>query len=107
MAGVFSLKAAPVPLTGKQRRKLRSLGHHLEAVVHVGHQGVTPALVAATEQALYDHELIKVKVADTSPEERREAAAHLARETGAELAQVLGRTALLFKPRPEKSKIEL
>jgi RNA-binding protein len=93
-------------LTGKQRRKLRALGHHLSPVVQVGAQGVTAAVVAAAEQALYDHELVKVKIAE-GPEDRHEAADHLARDTGSELAQLLGRTALLFKPRPKDSKIKL
>ncbi len=93
-------------LTGKQRRKLRALGHHLSPVVQVGAQGVTAAVVAATEQALYDHELVKAKIAE-GPEDRHEAAEHLARSTGAELAQLLGRTALLFKPREKDSKIRL
>ena len=97
---------SPMALTGKQRRKLRAMGHHLSPVVQVGAQGVTGAVVAAAEQALYDHELVKVKIAE-GPEDRHDAAEHLARETGAELAQLLGRTALLFKKRPKDSKISL
>jgi len=91
-------------LSGKQRRKLRALGHHLEVVVQVGQQGITPGVLAAVEQALFDHELIKVKVPEGG--ERREAAEQLARETGSEVAQVLGRTALLFKKRDEDSKFD-
>ncbi len=93
-------------LTGKQRRKLRALGHHLEVVVQVGAAGVTDGVLAAVEQALHDHELIKVKVAE-GPEDRHDAAAHLAGETSSEVAQVLGRTVLLFRKRKEKSKIQL
>ena len=91
-------------LNGKQRRKLRALGHHLEVVVQVGQHGVTPGVLAAVEQALFDHELIKVKVPEG--EERHEVAEQLARETGAEVAQVLGRTALLFKKREEDSRFD-
>lgn len=91
-------------LTGKQRRKLRALGHHLEVVVQVGQQGITPGVVAAVDQALFDHELIKVKVPEGP--ERKEMAEQLARETEAEVAQVLGRTVLLFKKRDEDSKFE-
>ncbi|MBI3185504.1 MAG: ribosome assembly RNA-binding protein YhbY [Myxococcales bacterium] len=93
-------------LTGKQRRKLRAMGHHLSPLVQVGQKGVTPEVVSAAAQALEDHELIKVKIAE-GPEDRGEAAEKLARQTGAELAQVLGRTALLFKKREKDSKIEL
>jgi RNA-binding protein len=93
-------------LSGKQRRKLRAMGHHLDPVVQVGQQGVTPGVIAAADQALYDHELIKVKIAD-GPEDRHQAAERLAQQTGAEVAQLLGRTALLFRQREEDSKIEL
>jgi RNA-binding protein len=94
-----------VPLTGKQRRALRAQGHHLEPVVIVGQSGVTEGVIAAVEQALQDHELIKVKI-NEGPETRQEAAQKMAEGTQAELAQLLGRTALLFKKRKEKSKFE-
>jgi RNA-binding protein len=94
-----------LPLTGKQRRQLRALGHHLEPVVIVGQSGVTEGVIAAVAQALHDHELIKVKI-NEGPESRQEAAQKLAEGTGAELAQLLGRTALLFKKREEDSEFE-
>ena len=58
-------------LTGKQRRALRALGHHLEPVVQVGHAGITDGVVAALEQALWDHELVKVKLGSEAPGGRR------------------------------------
>ena len=57
-------------LTGKQSRHLRALGHHLEPVVHVGKEGVTEALSKAIDQALTDHELIKLKLNPETPEDR-------------------------------------
>ena len=94
-------------LTGKQKRRLRALGHHLKALLQVGHAGVTPGLVLALEQALLDHELVKVRVLETSPEPRAQVAVALANASGSEVAQVLGRTVLLYKPRPEDPKIRL
>ena len=94
-----------MPLTGKQRRHLRGLGHHLEPVVIVGQSGVTDGVISAVEQALNDHELIKVKI-NEGPDGRHEGADRLAEATGAELAQLLGRTALLFKKRKDKSRFE-
>jgi RNA-binding protein len=94
-------------LTGKQRRTLRGLGHHLQPVVQVGHAGVTEAVVAALEQALVDHELVKVRISENAPEDRHDISAALAGVTGAEVAQVLGRTALIYRVRPEKPKIVL
>lgn len=93
-----------VALSGKQRRYLRSLGHHLHAVVQVGDEGVTAGVIAALAQALETHELVKVRIADDR-EGRGPAIEQLADETGAEVAQVLGRTALLFKRRAEKPTI--
>ncbi|MEN9799889.1 MAG: hypothetical protein RL653_3586 [Pseudomonadota bacterium] len=95
-----------MPLDGKTRRKLRALGHHLDPVVLIGHQGVTDAVVAAVDQALHDHELVKVKV-NEGPADRHEAADALAAQTSSEVAQVLGRTLLLFRQRPEDSKFDL
>jgi RNA-binding protein len=94
-----------VPLTGKQRRALRAQGHHLEPVVIVGQSGVTEGILGAVSQALNDHELIKVKI-NEGPETRQEAAQRMAEGTGAELVQLLGRTALLFKKRDEDSDFD-
>jgi RNA-binding protein len=94
-------------LTGKQRRYLRSLGHHLEPVVQVGHEGVSEAVVRQTDQQLEVHELIKVRIGEAAPEHRHDSATALAEKTGAVVAQVLGRTALLYRPRKDKPQIVL
>lgn len=94
-------------LTGKQRRQLRALGHHLTVVVQVGSDGVTEGVIKAVAQALEDHELIKVKIAGEDREGRDAAVEKIAAETESEIAQTLGRTALFFKKRKKKSKINL
>ena len=94
-------------LTGKQRRHLRALGHHLNSVVQIGHEGVTEALVRATDVQLEAHELIKIRISENAPAERHASAEELAAKASAEVAQVLGRTALLFRPRKEKPSIVL
>jgi len=85
-------------LTGKQVRFLRGLGHHLQPVVMIGREEISEPLVASAEEALTVHELIKVKVQEGCPLDRREAAAILADRTGAEVVQILGRTILLYRP---------
>jgi RNA-binding protein len=94
-------------LTGKQRRHLRALGHHLDAVLQIGREGITDAVVAQADAQLQRHELVKIKVLESSPKGRHEAAEELSARTGAELAQIIGRTFLLYKPDPEKPRIEL
>jgi RNA-binding protein len=94
-------------LTGKQRRHLRALGHHLDPLLQIGHDGITDAVVAQAGAQLRRHELIKVRVLESAPLDRREAAGELSARTGAALAQVLGRTFLLYKRDPGKPRIEL
>jgi RNA-binding protein len=94
-------------LTGKQRRHLRALGHHLDPVVQVGQDGVSDAVVGQADAQLDAHELIKVKIGEGSPQDRHEAADMLAARTQAQVAQVLGRTVLLYRPRKDKPQIVL
>lgn len=85
-------------LTGKQKRHLRSLGHALKPVILVGKKEVDENLVAETEAALACHELIKVKVLENCGLDRHEASEALATATGSDIAQVLGKTFLLYRP---------
>ena len=94
-------------LSGKQRRHLRALGHHLQPVLQVGHEGITEAVVREADRQLETHELIKVRIGESSPQDRHEGAELLAQRTGSQVAQVLGRTALLYRPRKDKPEIVL
>lgn len=93
-------------LNSSQRKFLRGLAHHLEPVVRVGQKGVTESVLAETGRALEAHELIKVRL-DAEGKEKKEVAGTLAEKTGAELAGVVGKIAILFKAREEKPKIKL
>ena len=94
-------------LTGKQRRYLRGLGHHLNPVVQVGKDGVTEGLVASIGDQLLAHELIKLKLGESVEGDRNEIASELAKASASELVQVLGRTILVYKARPEEPTITL
>lgn len=93
-------------LTGKQKRYLRGLGHGLRPVVMVGKGEISEALAAETDEALKAHELIKVKILENCLLDREEVAAGLADACGCEIAQILGRTLLLYR-RGDPAKIEL
>jgi RNA-binding protein len=98
-------------LTGKQRRHLRALAHELHPIVQVGKGGLDDGLVAAVDQALTDHELIKVKVGPSSQEgaesSKDEVAAQLAQRTKSEVAQIIGNMVLLYRANSDKPVIEL
>lgn len=95
------------PLTGKQRRHLRALGHNLQAVVQLGKGGLTAGVTQAVDAALEQHELVKIKIGPEAPEDRHDVAEVLAAETKSVVAQVLGRTLLLYRRHPKDPRIVL
>lgn len=92
-------------LPGHALRFLRGLGHELVPVMNIGKGGITPGVVTETGRALLQHELIKVRVQSEAPVDRKDAAVELADACNAVLAQVIGRTFLLYKRHPKKPKI--
>ncbi|MGI5828977.1 MAG: YhbY family RNA-binding protein [Bradymonadia bacterium] len=93
--------------TGAQRRQLRALAHDYKPVVLVGHGGVSPSLIDALAQALYDHELVKVKVLNNFEGEIEDVAQDLAIGTNSALVQKLGRILLFYRQNPDDPKIVL
>ena len=51
-----------ISLTSHQRKEKRSEAHHLDPVVLIGGDGLTPAVIRETDAALNAHGLIKVRV---------------------------------------------
>lgn len=92
---------------GWENRQLRALGHHLSPVLQIGKEGVTEAVIAQADRELLSHELIKIKVLETAPEDVLLAAERLADVCEAWVAQSLGRTALLYRPHPKDPAIQL
>lgn len=90
-----------MPITGKERAELRAEAHHLDPLVHIGGNGITPALVTSLDDALRTRELVKVQLGRPVDEKPRAIAERLAKETGAQVVQVIGRTATLYRENPE------
>ncbi|MFP4977379.1 ribosome assembly RNA-binding protein YhbY [Paenibacillus sp. CN-4] len=94
-------------LTGKQKRHLRSLAHHLDPVFQIGKGGVNDHLIRHIEEAIEKRELIKVNVLNNSMEDPREVGQTLAEQSGSELVQVIGKTIVLYKESRDNKQIEL
>ena len=77
-------------------RELKARSQKLKPVIHVGHEGVTDSLVAAVDQALSDHGLIKVRFTDHKSE-RKPLAAELASRTQSRQILLVGHTVTLFR----------
>jgi RNA-binding protein len=88
------------------RRALRGHGHAMSPIVQVGKAGVTDALVKQVNQALADHELIKVKIGAECPADRHEVADRLDREPGVDIVQIVGRVLLVYKRHPQAPRYE-
>lgn len=96
-----------MPLTPRQRQHLRGLGHHLDPVMMVGQAGVSEAVVAKAHAELHHHELIKVRAGGSADDDAQQIGEALAQACDAELVQVIGHVALLYRRRPKKPDIQL
>ncbi len=85
-------------LSTARKKELRAIGHKLNPVVIVSENGLTEGVLAELDRALNDHELIKVKFAITERDDRKELIEAMVAKTGAELAQTIGKMALIFRP---------
>jgi len=96
-------------LSAAEKKTLRQIAHHLEAVVTVGDQGVSDGVIAETERALHDHELIKVKLAVSDRSARHAMGNGLAESCAAEIVQAIGKVIVLYranpKPNPKLSNV--
>jgi RNA-binding protein len=94
-------------LTGKQKRYLRSLAHHLDPIFQVGKGGVNENMVKQISDALEARELFKVSVLQNCEEDKTVVAEQLTEGTGAELVQIIGNTIVLYRESVENKQITL
>jgi len=92
-------------LRGFQRKYLRGLAHNLKPVVQVGRSGITDDVLHEVRRALDDHELIKVAM--HKPKSKKTMAAKIAAGAEAQLAGLVGHTAILYREHPERPSIAL
>lgn len=93
-----------MPLTQEQKKQFKSIGHHLKPVLIVADNGLTEGVLAELERALNDHELIKVQLRITEREDRLQLINELCKAGKAELAQVIGKMALIYRKNPKPNK---
>lgn len=94
-------------LTGKQKRYLRAMAHHMTPIFQVGKGGTNDHLIRHIEEALEVRELIKVSVLNNCMDDPKEIGVEVAANSGAELVQVIGKTIILYKESKDNKKIEL
>lgn len=95
-----------IQLTPAQRKEKRADAHHLDPVVLIGGDGLTPAVVKETDAALNAHGLIKVRVFSDERETRDTIFTTLADRLNAAPIQHIGKLLVLWRPVPEKTRAE-
>lgn len=93
-----------MPLTQEQKKQYKSIGHHLKPVLTVADNGLTEGVLAELERALSDHELIKIKLNILDRESRLESIAQLCKTGHADLVQVIGKMALIYRKNAKVNK---
>ena len=86
-----------------QLQQLKAQAHHLKPIVMIGAKGLTSAVIEETNVALTAHELIKVKVSGAEKEDKVELVHTLCHEVEAELIQIIGHTAIIYRQNTDQS----
>jgi RNA-binding protein len=84
-------------MDNKTKKKLKSAAHHLNPVVIVGAQGLTPAVHQEIEIALESHQLIKLRLNAENREARQALMKGILDEHHAELIQKIGSTMTIYR----------
>jgi putative YhbY family RNA-binding protein len=93
-----------ITLTPAQRKVHRADAHHLDPVVLVGGDGLSPSVKKEIDNALKAHGLIKVRVFSDDRAARELMLKTLADELDAAPIQHIGKLLVLWRPMPEKEK---
>ena len=91
-----------IELTPAQRKEKRGDAHHLDPVVMIGADGLTPAVTKEADLALKAHGLIKIRVLSDDRAAREALLRTLAEQLDAAPVQHIGKLLVLWRPLPEK-----
>jgi RNA-binding protein len=93
-------------LTASTKRSLRSKAHHLKPIILIGEKGFTEPVRIEIDRALYDHELIKIKMAVADQEEAMAMTDTIALALQAEVVQHIGHTVVLYRKSDKHAKVQ-
>ena len=86
-------------------RDLKSAAQRLKPLLWIGKSGATPAFLAALDQALGTHELVKVKF-EAFKDQKKLLAPDLAERTNSRLVLRVGNVAVYYRPRTDAPPAE-
>jgi RNA-binding protein len=92
---------ALIQLTPAERKEKRGDAHHLDPVVMIGADGLTPAVLKEAEVAIRSHGLIKVRVFSDDRAAREAMLTEMADKLDAAPIQHIGKLLVLWRPMEE------
>ncbi|MBE7941274.1 MULTISPECIES: YhbY family RNA-binding protein [Ramlibacter] len=95
-----------IELSIAERKAHRAEAHHLDPVVMIGNDGLTPSVKKEVDAALKAHGLIKIRVLGDDRATREAIYGQLADELGAAQIQHIGKLLVLWRPIPPKARTE-
>ena len=90
-------------LSNAQIRDLKAQAQRLKAKLKIGKEGLSPQFLAALDEVLRQHQLVKVKF-DEFKEQKKELAPQLAERSGSHLVTRVGNVVVLYRPKPDVEK---
>jgi RNA-binding protein len=93
-----------IELSIQDRKAHRAEAHHLDPVVMVGNEGLTPAVKKEIDAAFNAHGLIKIRVLGDDRLEREKIFDAVADDLDAAQIQHIGKLLVLWRPKPKKDK---
>lgn len=93
-------------LTNAQVRDFKAKAQRLKAMLKIGKEGLSPQFLAALDELLKHHELVKVRF-DEFKEQKKELTPQLAEKSRCHLITRVGNVVVLYRPKPiEETKPE-
>ena len=92
-------------LTNAQIRELKARAQRLKAVLKIGKEGLSPQFLAALDEVLKHHQLVKVKFAEFK-EQKKELTPQPAERSHSHLVTRVGNVVVLYRPKAEEKQPE-
>lgn len=89
-------------LTSHTKQTLIARAHALHPIVIIGNSGLTQAVLAEIDRALFDHELIKIRLPSGEKSEKTEIIQMLSQQLRAESLKMIGHIVILYRKSDKK-----
>src|SRR5688572_22042632 len=98
--GSAVVASVDTPVAGRELRELKAKAQRLKPLVKLGKEGLSEPFLAALDQALNDHQLVKVKF-DEFKDQKKELTPALAASARAQIIMRVGNVVVLFRRKAE------